>query len=266
MLPPPNKASFTLNTIGHSRQGVPLQAYTFGASPPAVAVWPELTPQQLQAEHYGQAYPQWPLPPLNVLYLGAIHGDEPESAQVLFRLIAHLQQEATTLLGPHHRTCIVPITNPDGLLAGTRQNAVGVDLNRNFACEPWHNPEVAGAHYYGGLGPASEPETCALQRLITLLRPQLLLTLHTPYRVVNYDGPSPQAQQLAEAMSALTGYPAEADIGYPTPGSLGTWAGVERRIPTITLELPEGIPATQLWEENREALLLPLLHTERFAL
>ena len=60
---------------------------------------------------------------------------------------------------------------------------------------------------------------------------------------------------LAARMSAHNGYPVTANIGYPTPGSFGSWAGNDLRIPVITLELPRDIPADKAWEGNREALL-----------
>lgn len=67
--------------------------------------------------------------------------------------------------------------------------------------------------------------------------------MHAPYKVVNYDGP---AEKFAKSISKIIGYPVEASIGYPTPGSFGTYCGVERNIPTITLELDEEIPIAQL--------------------
>jgi protein MpaA len=68
---------------------------------------------------------------------------------------------------------------------------------------------------------------------------------------VNYNGP---ALELAQVMAACNGLPVAADIGYPTPGSLGTWAGQERRIPTLTLEILRGTPLDQVWQEQAEAL------------
>ena len=65
----------------------------------------------------------------------------------------------------------------------------------------------------------------------------------SPYKVVNYDGP---AKEIAEKFSEIIRYPAEGSIGYPTPGSFGTYCGVERNIPTITLELDEEIPVEEL--------------------
>jgi protein MpaA len=54
---------------------------------------------------------------------------------------------------------------------------------------------------------------------------------------VNYDGP---AAAWAGAVAAACGWPARGDIGYPTPGSLGSWLGVDRGLPVLTLELPPG--------------------------
>jgi protein MpaA len=56
-------------------------------------------------------------------------------------------------------------------------------------------------------------------------------------------------------MSRLNGYTPTATIGYPTPGSMGTWAGIDRQIPMITLELPRTLPASQAWTNNRQAVL-----------
>jgi len=61
---------------------------------------------------------------------------------------------------------------------------------------------------------------------------------------------------LAEAIAACNGYPVTGSIGYPTPGSFGTWAGHELRIATVTLELPSHHSSRRCWEENRRALLV----------
>ena len=53
----------------------------------------------------------------------------------------------------------------------------------------------------------------------------------------------------------LNGYPLSASMGYPTPGSLGSWAGVDRRIPTVTLELPRNLDENRCWEHNAAAVL-----------
>lgn len=158
---------------------------------------------------------------------------------------------------------VLPVLNPDGLARGTRVNAHGVDLNRNYPTQNWQG-EGKQTPYYEGPAPASEPETRALIAWITRLEPiRTIITVHTPYRVVNYDGP---AKALAEEMAAHNGYPVVESIGYATPGSFGTYYGIERHIPVITLELPEDDPAktaqpatlTTVWEENQAALLAAL--------
>ncbi|MFQ8626380.1 MAG: hypothetical protein ACLSA2_07920 [Candidatus Gastranaerophilaceae bacterium] len=89
----------------------------------------------------------------------------------------------------------------------------------------------------------SEIETKFLMDTINEFKPQLILTLHAPYKIVNYDGP---AREISEKISEIIGYPVEESIGYPTPGSFGTYAGIEREIPAITLELDEVCPVQDL--------------------
>lgn len=141
----------------------------------------------------------------------------------------------------------IPCLNPDGLSSNTRTNANGVDLNRNFPTKNFgqdgssagNNPE----NYYGGKEPASEIETRFVIDILEKYQPKLVITLHAPYKIVNYDGP---AEAIAQKISDIIGYSVESSIGYPTPGSFGTYCGVERNIPTITLELDEEIPVEQL--------------------
>src|ERR671929_190416 len=71
---------------------------------------------------------------------------------------------------------------------------------------------------------------------------------HAPFACINYDGP---AAAWAQAVAAACGWPARADIGYPTPGSLGSWLGLDRRLPVITLELPPGDHARFAQEAQR---------------
>ena len=99
--------------------------------------------------------------------------------------------------------------------------------------------------YYGGEKPASEIETKFLIEVIERYSPKAILSFHAPYKVVNYDGDE-NAKELALRISDIIGYPIEENIGYPTPGSFGTWAGIERKIPVITLELDENIELNEL--------------------
>ena len=171
-----------------------------------------------------------------VLVIGVFHGDEPSGEYLINR---YLQDRNET----QNRLLFIPCLNPDGKNAQTRGNSNGVDLNRNFPTQNWEKTEK-GSEYYGGESPASEQETQFLIYAIDKYKPDLIVTLHEPYKIVNYDGP---AKEIAEKFSEITGYTVEENIGYPTPGSFGTYCGIERNIPTITLELPEKEDKELLW-------------------
>jgi protein MpaA len=185
-----------------------------------------------------------------VLVMGAIHGSEPTSADVSRGLLAALQK--TPSLAGGVPVVIIPVANPDGLAAGTRVNAHHIDLNRNFPASNW-STRAKRMNNYGGGSSGSEPETIALMKVIEQYQPRLIISVHSMDEPTNnYDGP---AQAIAELMSRLNGYPPKATIGYPTPGSLGSWAGIDRKIPMITLELPRTLPAAKAWPNNRDAVL-----------
>lgn len=168
----------------------------------------------------------------SVLVLGCMHGDEPQGEYLINE---YIKSNADTKL------MFVPCVNPDGVKAKTRVNSNGVDINRNFPTKNWELTEKN--EFFGGNIPASEIETKFLVEIIEKYKPKFILTLHAPYKVVNYDG---DALEIAEKISEIINYPVESSIGYPTPGSFGTWAGIEKNIPTITLELDEEIDVKEL--------------------
>ena len=127
----------------------------------------------------------------------------------------------------------MPLVNPDGYKAGTRRNARGIDINRNFPTKDFGSEEEKP----GGTEPASEPETQAILDVVSRCKPDLIITLHTSLACVNYNGEC--AVPVAERMSEICGLPVKGDIGYPCPGSMGTYYGWERELPVITLELPK---------------------------
>lgn len=165
--------------------------------------------------------------------IAGVHGDEPTGVEVTRWLLANLSDASDEMPGGT-RVVVVPCANPDGYDAGTRVNANLIDINRNFPTRDFGTGERSG-QYYGGEAPASEPETQAIMGVIDRYRPELIISLHAPLACVNYNGPS---IRIAERISRATGLPAVADIGYPCPGSMGTYYGQERGIPLITLELP----------------------------
>jgi protein MpaA len=119
--------------------------------------------------------------PRVVLVVGCIHGDEGAGLAVTRRLARSSPRG--------FRLWIVPNLNPDGRAARTRQNARGVDLNRNFRAR-WR---AAGSRWdpeYPGPRPFSEPETRIARRLILRLRPDVTVWYHQPQAVVRAWGRS----------------------------------------------------------------------------
>ena len=177
------------------------------------------------------------------MVIGVFHGDEPQGKYLIDE---YLKQNN---INNSKNILFIPCLNPDGMALKTRTYSNGVDLNRNFQTKNWgEDTSKAGpnpANYYGGIAPASEIETKFLVEIIDEYKPKLIISLHAPYKIVNYDGP---AEDIAEKISSIMGYPVEPSMEYPTPGSFGTYCGVERNIPTITLELDEEIPVEQLFK------------------
>ncbi len=143
--------------------------------------------------------------------------------------------------------------NPDGFERETRRNAHGIDINRNFPTKTFEVGNPAD-RYYGGTEAFSEPETRALAALVEKEKPVAVVAIHSALKFVNYDGP---AEEIAKAIAGPLSYRVDGEIGYPTPGSFGTWAGRERGIPVVTLELPK-VPTAAESAATVEGLLAAL--------
>lgn len=175
--------------------------------------------------------------PLRVLVVGAIHGDELTAAALAMRWIA-LAQEAGRPV--HWR--FIPVLNPDGLLAkpATRVNASGVDLNRNFptpgwaqdAPRYWEKRTRRDPRRWPGQQPLSEPESRFLHAQMAQFQPQLIVSIHAPYGVLDFDGPQPPPERLGRLWLDQVGI---------FPGSLGHYGGVHRGMPVVTIELPHAL-------------------------
>ncbi len=181
------------------------------------------------------------------MIFGAFHQDETSSGGVVEALRLYLNANPREWKGS--KVILVPQTNPDGALLHERTNANGVDLNRNFP-GTWRSISL-GSRYDPGPEPASEAETRAVMLLVEKYAPSKIVSIHQPYRCLNWDGEA--GRRLEEEMSLYNGYPTEQDIGYPTPGSFGTYCA-RKGIAAVTLEMPSADFPT-CWRQNKKALL-----------
>lgn len=207
--------TITPYSIGTSVEGRPIECYQFGSTGPTILV------------------------------LGAIHGNEPASRVLADALKDYLIRNR--YLYARQRILLIPVANPDGLAAGTRDNARQIDLNRNFPADNRLNNERFGQQ------PLSEPESQALYNLIETEKPVRILSIHQPYGCIDYDGPG---KYLAQRMALWCPLPVQR-IG-ALPGSLGSWAGESKGIPTITFEMKAEdtlLTQQQLWDKYGRAVV-----------
>ncbi|MES2611754.1 MAG: M14 family zinc carboxypeptidase, partial [Pseudomonadota bacterium] len=165
--------------------------------------------------------------PLRVLVAGAIHGDELTAAALALRWIALAEQTERPV---HWR--FIPVLNPDGLLArpATRTNGRGVDLNRNFPTPGWDKDAPLywdkrtrrDPRRFPGPSALSEPESQFLHAQMAAFRPHLIVSIHAPYGVLDFDGPLSPPERLGRLWLDQVGI---------FPGSLGNYGGVHRGMP-----------------------------------
>lgn len=192
--------------------------------------------------------------PRTLLVIAGIHGTEPAGGPLVRRFERELRAAPERLRDV--TLVLVPELNPDGLAAGTRTNARGVDLNRN-----WPARNFTSTERHGG-DPLTEPETRFLANLLELHRPVLVLSFHQPLACVDYDGP---AEQIAERVARACNLPVK-KLG-ARPGSLGAYVGEDLGVPILTLELPANAQRSseeELW--RRYGALLWQALDEAFAL
>src|SRR5918999_3821814 len=202
-----------------------------------------------------------------VLVIGGIHGDELTSVSIVFRWIELLKQTAGE--AARYRWRVIPVLNPDGLLAKppTRVNARGVDLNRNFPTDNWSSE---AARYWSvstrrdprrfpGPAPRSEPESSWFHNEIETFKPDVIISVHAPHAVLDFDGPpsgvKPPSRFGRLQLHRLGVY----------PGSLGNFGGLKEGIPVVTLELPHALDMpneqelAQVWRDMQEWLKINLV-------
>jgi murein peptide amidase A len=225
----------------------------FWRFPPIRDMAKKMSSQNLGKSHLGRPIElrRFGTGPVPALFLAGSHGDEIEGLDCLARFLELLEQGKIAI--PASLTLyICPDLNPDGTAANRRTNHRNVDVNRNFPTRDW-SQDFHNTRYYPGASPASEPETRALIEALDKTKPRFIVSLHSYEKpMVNYN--EQISAPLAEAMSKVCGLPAKSDIGYKTPGSFGTYAALERGIPTITLEILRDQKLEEVWQQHRPTL------------
>jgi protein MpaA len=165
----------------------------------------------------------------HILVVGCVHGNETAGEAITRRLRSAAPPTGSVLW-------LVDEFNPDGCRTNTRQNAHGVDLNRN---SPWHweHLERPGGTYYSGPGPLSEPESRAINRLVRRLRPTVSIWYHQHASLV--DDSSDGSVAIERRYARAVGLPLQ-NYGV-FPGSIATWQDVTYPHDTaFVVELPAG--------------------------
>jgi protein MpaA len=163
-----------------------------------------------------------------ILVVGCIDGNEPAGIAIVHRLEALAPPPAAALW-------TIADLNPDGVHANTRQNARGVDLNRNFPFR-WQPIGVRGDPEFSGARALSEPESRFAYQLILQVKPRITIWFHQPLGLVDESGGDPAVERR---FAALAGLPLVRLPRYP--GSASGWQN--HRLPRTTafvVELPPG--------------------------
>lgn len=169
-----------------------------------------------------------------ILVVGGVHGDELSSASLVFHWIAMATAAPADIAWR-----FVPAVNPDGLLQArpTRVNANGVDLNRNFPTPHWHAEAQKwwaerarkDPNRWPGKAAVSEPESRYVVETIERWKPDLVVSVHAPYGLLDFDGPRAPPQRIGRLVLDRLGV---------FPGSLGSYGGLHKGMPVVTIELP----------------------------
>jgi protein MpaA len=184
-----------------------------------------------------------------IVLISTMHGNEPHTRRILETLRDGRRIRGVDLW-------VIPTYNPDGLARGTRRNARGVDLNRNF---PYRWADLDGS-YESGRRPGSEPETRAVMRFLTEIDPMRVISFHQPLDGVDTDTKDPRfARRLARALRLPR---TRLDCGSLCHGTMTMWFNHEFRGAALTVEYP-GRPSRRRMAVEAPRQLLGVLHAQR---
>lgn len=210
---------YATQVIGHSARGRPIVAYHLGT--PGAAI--------------------------RAVIVGQMHGDEKAGVRIAQTIIASRPVQGVDLW-------VIPTMNPDGNAAGTRQNAHGVDLNRN-----WPNRWTALSWpFYSGRAPLSEPETRAMYRFLKRVKPTRLISIHQPLDGVDSTDGGARDRRFQHRLATRLELPTKAfTCGGACLGTMTGWLTAHQSGAAITVELPQH-PSRQLLARAPGAILSSL--------
>lgn len=194
--------------------------------------------QGRQIYHYDKAAKAETKTTKKILVFSLIHGDETPAGSV-----GRYWMERLEGIDPRNSWRVVPILNPDGVVQKTRTNANKVDVNRNFPTKDWADTAISyweektksNPRRFPGSEAGSEPETkCALHH-IDDYKPDFIVSVHTPLKVLDFDGPRIKPPKFD--------YLPWVSLGH-MPGSLGRFMWSERSTPVLTMELKPDLPSS----------------------
>ena len=220
-------------------------ALGFGLIGPLLVGWmPESTPhgandrrviattsegREIVARHYGATDGS-----VQIVVIGQMHGSEPGGRKVVADLASSSIPDGVGLW-------LIESMNPDGNARGTRANARGVDLNRNF---PFGWRKGSRGIYWPGPAAASEAETRGMLRFLSAVRPTAVLSYHQAFDVVDisHELSRPAGRHLAGWMGEGTSA-VGCDGG--CHGTMTQWIDHQLRTIAITVELDDGVSRSE---------------------
>ncbi|OFZ31714.1 MAG: murein peptide amidase A [Bdellovibrionales bacterium RIFCSPHIGHO2_01_FULL_40_29] len=194
--------------------------------------------------------------PKKIMVLSLIHGDETHAGNV-----GRFWMERLHKLDARNSWRIIPVANPDGVKLKTRTNSEGVDLNRNFptidwtaeAQNFWKNRSQASPRKFPGYAAGKEPEVRCIMQHLDEYKPDFVISIHTPLKVLDFDGPKVKPPKYS--------YLPWRSLGN-FPGSLGRYLWVERQVPVLTTELRHDLPVNSIPFEQLQDLVGTLVQKD----
>lgn len=215
--PTPEPGGPTMEVIGTSVEGRPIEVYRFGSGPEARLVAAD------------------------------IHGGYEWNTNELANALIELLSEHPALVPPNITLYILPTINPDGLAASQgyqgRANPNGVDLNRNFPFDWKSSWRTSGCWNYlpitAGTHALSEPESQAVARFVLSRHIRAMISYHSAALGIFAGGypPSANSMSLARRVASVAPYPfPPRQTGCEYTGEMVDWADANG-IAAIDVEL-----------------------------